>query len=112
MNELNSNETELDKSQCDKPTKREQNYTKLLNVYKSGVQTFSNLKDVVKQFVNLIRKDSFKCLRFAISIFLLIFSVLFFLFALLQDIDVYERMFDYFINNLEIKNPNIAGRSF
>ena len=59
-----------------------------------------------------MKKDSCKLLRFGISVFLLIISVLFFLFACLNDVDVYEKAFDYFLNHVEIKNPNFDGRSF
>jgi hypothetical protein len=69
-------------------------------------------KKTLSSFVNLMKQDSFKLLRVSISIFLIIFSLFFLLFAFFLNDDLYERMLDYFINNVEIKNPSYAGRSF
>ena len=81
---------------------------KLVGVCKQ-IGTKSN--ETLACFVNLMTRDSFKLLRITISIFLIIFSLFFLLFAFFLNDDLYERMFDYFINNVEIKNPSFAGRS-
>ena len=77
-----------------------------------GLGISSKSKTMFASFASLMTRDSFKLLRISIYIFLIIFSLLFFLAAFWQNDDVYEKMFNYFINNVEIKNPSFAGRSF
>lgn len=83
----------------------------MFDLVEFGLDTYVNVKEKSIKCINLMKKDSYKLLRFGISVFLLIISVLFFLFACLNDVDVYEKAFDYFLNHVEIKNPNFAGRS-
>lgn len=84
----------------------------MLDIVEFGLDAYVHVKEKSIKCINLMKKDSCKLLRFGISVFLLIISVLFFLFACLNDVDVYEKAFDYFLNHVEIKNPNFDGRSF
>lgn len=85
---------------------------RLKSAFKRNMNKYEYARDVCKQFVKLVQKDSYKRLRLVISAFLIVIAFLFLLCALFRDVDLYEIAFNYFINNFEIKNPSFAGRSF
>ena len=64
------------------------------------------IRTVATQLYALIKQDSFKYLRYSVSILLLVFSLVFFLLTLYQEKDIYENVFNFFYSNIEIKNTD------
>ncbi len=71
---------------------------------------FVKSKSVINELPNLLCQDSFKYLRIGISIFILIISIFFLLLTLFQDSNIYENVFRFVYNNIEIKNPTSHPR--
>lgn len=78
------------------------NFEKLLV---NGKQCINRLNTSATQLPLLIKKDSFKCLRFSLSIFLFTFSLIFFLITLLQEEDFYENSFKTLCKYIQLKKP-------
>ncbi len=74
-------------------------------------ENFFKSKSIINELPNLLSKDSFKYLRFGLSVFILIISVLFLLLTLFQDSNIYDNAFRFIYNNIEIKNPTKYPRA-
>lgn len=60
---------------------------------------------VCGQFVSLLRQDSFRFVRLALSIFILLFCLVFFLLTFVQDEDFYQNLFHVIKNYVFVNNP-------
>lgn len=78
----------------------------LIHLMNFAKDSYKLIRSVATQLPGLIKKDSFKYLRYSVSILLLVFSLVFFLLTLYQEKDIYENVFNFFYSNIEIKNTD------
>ena len=80
----------------------------LIHLINFAKDSYKLIRSVTKQLPGLIKKDSFKYLRYSVSIFLLVFSLVFFLLTLYQEKDIYENVFNlfYILSTFQSANSN------
>lgn len=82
------------------------------NKYISNARQYlGKVEKYFSQLPSLIKKDSFKFLRFSISCLIFIFSLIFFLLTFFQDEDFYENFFNLIKNHVFVNNPTNTVRA-
>ena len=79
----------------------------------TGRECLDTAQQSAKKLHHLVKKDSFQCVRKSISLFIAFFCLIYFcvciLFAFFREKKIYENLFKFVYDNIEINNPQISA---